>query len=101
MIWIQWALLYLTDGAPISWLKQIAQAAPVVLDPRLISLAWAADDAVAFFDRCRQGLKPDGVIIVKENICSAEANFVVDKVPCLLGMKSDVNKQQGGGEWPL
>ena len=39
-----------------------------------------ADDAIAFFDRCRVGLKADGVIFVKENICHNAAGFIVDKV---------------------
>lgn len=47
-IWIQWCLLYLTD-----------------------------DDVVRFFQRCGQGLKSDGYIVVKENIC--KEGFVVDK----------------------
>ena len=52
MIWVQWALLYLTD-----------------------------QDAVAFFQRCKTGLAPGGIIVVKENICAK--GFVVDKVgPC-------------------
>lgn len=42
--------------------------------------ALCADDAVALFERCRTGLKPDGFIFVKENICPAEQNFVVDEV---------------------
>lgn len=42
--------------------------------------AWAADDATAFFRRCKDGLKPDGLIFVKENICSADQKFAVDKV---------------------
>jgi protein N-terminal methyltransferase len=37
-----------------------------------------ADDAVAFFDRCKAGLKPGGIIVVKENICK-HTEFVVDK----------------------
>ncbi|KAK9812918.1 hypothetical protein WJX72_005771 [[Myrmecia] bisecta] len=48
VLWIQWSLLYLTD-----------------------------DDAVALFERSRAGLKPDGIIVVKENIC--KSGFVVDK----------------------
>mmetsp|Transcript_10622 Transcript_10622/g.30241 ORF Transcript_10622/g.30241 Transcript_10622/m.30241 type:complete len:255 (+) Transcript_10622:263-1027(+) len=48
VIWIQWAMLYLTD-----------------------------EDVVALFERCRKGLKPDGIIVVKENICTS--GFVVDK----------------------
>ena len=38
----------------------------------------AADDAVAFFDRCKAGLEPGGIIVVKENICK-HTEFVVDK----------------------
>lgn len=37
-----------------------------------------ADDAVAFFDRCKTGLKPGGFVVVKENICK-HTEFVVDK----------------------
>lgn len=37
-----------------------------------------ADDAVAFFDRCKAGLKPGGFVVVKENICK-HTEFVVDK----------------------
>ena len=37
-----------------------------------------ADDAVAFFDRCKAGLRPGGIIVVKENICK-HTDFVVDK----------------------
>eukprot|EP00241_Pyramimonas_parkeae_P023394 CAMPEP_0114285158 /NCGR_PEP_ID=MMETSP0059-20121206/5032_1 /TAXON_ID=36894 /ORGANISM="Pyramimonas parkeae, Strain CCMP726" /LENGTH=265 /DNA_ID=CAMNT_0001406027 /DNA_START=36 /DNA_END=833 /DNA_ORIENTATION=+ len=48
VIWIQWAIGHLTD-----------------------------DDFVQFFDRCKNGLKPDGIIILKENNC--ESGFVVDK----------------------
>lgn len=40
MIWVQWVVGHLTD-----------------------------DDFVAFFQRCRKGLKPDGVIVLKENTC--------------------------------
>ena len=48
VVWIQWCLLYLTDA-----------------------------DAISFFQRCQAGLKPGGLIIVKENIC--QDGFVVDK----------------------
>ena len=37
----------------------------------------ATDDAVALFERCKTGLKPDGLVVVKENICAE--GFVVDK----------------------
>ena len=40
----------------------------------------AAGDAISLFKRCFQGLKEDGIIIVKENVCSNESSFVVDKV---------------------
>jgi hypothetical protein len=45
----------------------------------LIVTARVPDDAVAFFGRCAKGLKPGGIIIVKENIC--KEGFIVDKVP--------------------
>mmetsp|Transcript_21632 Transcript_21632/g.36854 ORF Transcript_21632/g.36854 Transcript_21632/m.36854 type:complete len:263 (-) Transcript_21632:320-1108(-) len=48
VIWIQWCLLYLTD-----------------------------EDVLQLFRRCQQGLKPGGVIVVKENTC--KKGFVVDK----------------------
>ncbi|GFR43413.1 hypothetical protein Agub_g4494 [Astrephomene gubernaculifera] len=47
-IWIQWCLLYLTDV-----------------------------DFITLFHRAAAGLKPDGLIFVKENIC--KEGFVVDK----------------------
>ena len=40
------------------------------------------DDALAFFERLKAGLRPDGVIIIKENVCAS--GFVVDKVCTLL-----------------
>lgn len=46
-IWVQWCLLYLTDA-----------------------------DALALFERCKTGLKGDGLILVKENVC--KEGFVVD-----------------------
>lgn len=48
VVWIQWALLYLTD-----------------------------EDCQTLFDRCRVGLKKDGIVVVKENIC--REGFIVDK----------------------
>ncbi|KXZ52012.1 hypothetical protein GPECTOR_10g1034 [Gonium pectorale] len=47
-IWIQWCLLYLTDV-----------------------------DFLSLFQRAAEGLQPDGLIFVKENIC--REGFVVDK----------------------
>jgi protein N-terminal methyltransferase len=46
-IWIQWCLLYITDA-----------------------------DVQIMFSRARLGLKPDGLIFVKENIC--KDGFIVD-----------------------
>lgn len=40
-------------------------------------LVWSADDATAFFQRCKKGLKPGGLVVVKENICSS--GFIHDK----------------------
>ena len=37
-----------------------------------------AEDAVAFFERCKTGLAPGGILVVKENVC--QKGFVVDKV---------------------
>jgi len=34
------------------------------------------DDFVAFFERCKTGVKPGGLIFVKENIC--KSGFVID-----------------------
>uniref|UniRef100_A0A1D1ZX26 Alpha N-terminal protein methyltransferase 1 n=1 Tax=Auxenochlorella protothecoides TaxID=3075 RepID=A0A1D1ZX26_AUXPR len=39
-LWLQWAVLYLTD-----------------------------EDAIAFFQRCAKALKPGGFVFVKENVC--------------------------------
>ncbi len=36
-----------------------------------------ADDLVAFFKRCHAGLKPGGVLFVKENVC--KEGFEVDE----------------------
>ncbi len=44
-------------------------------------LAGAADDALAYFERLKTGLTPDGLIVIKENVCAS--GFVVDKVPLL------------------
>ncbi len=53
-----------------------------IMSSRTISTSyrnWAVpDDAVAFFARCTEGLKPGGIIVVKENIC--QEGFIVDKV---------------------
>tara|TARA_A100001015_G_scaffold155272_1_gene172321 strand:- start:244 stop:1095 length:852 start_codon:yes stop_codon:yes gene_type:complete len=51
-IWIQWVVIYLTD-----------------------------DDFVLFLKRCVKSLKPNGFIVIKENVMSPNAvhNFLVDK----------------------
>ena len=43
----------------------------------------AADDAAAFFQRCKAGLRAGGVIVVKENTCK-HTEFVVDKDDSIL-----------------
>ena len=48
VIWIQWVVGHLTD-----------------------------DDFVAFFKRCQKGLKPGGLVVLKENTCTT--GFIVDK----------------------
>lgn len=40
IIWVQWAMLYLTD-----------------------------DDAISFLNRCSAALKPGGMVFIKENVC--------------------------------
>jgi protein N-terminal methyltransferase len=41
VIWVQWAMLYLTD-----------------------------EDAISFLNRCAAALKPGGMIFIKENVCA-------------------------------
>mmetsp|Transcript_13417 Transcript_13417/g.18341 ORF Transcript_13417/g.18341 Transcript_13417/m.18341 type:complete len:267 (+) Transcript_13417:163-963(+) len=48
VIWIQWCIGHLTD-----------------------------EDFIHFFSRCAAGLKPDGIVVVKENNC--KEGFIVDK----------------------
>ena len=48
VIWIQWVVGHLTD-----------------------------DDFAAFFKRCQKGLKPGGLVVLKENTCTT--GFIVDK----------------------
>ena len=50
LVWIQWVIGHLTDI-----------------------------DCVKFLERCSNGLKPGGVICIKDNTCSGEDAFVVDK----------------------
>lgn len=111
VIWIQWALLYLTDGKRLPkrnivymfltlalfllvyiccWHHQFCfyiqpqytTAPSMVKGPLSNSTSFkidvCVDDAVSFFDRCKTGLKPGGVVVVKENICK-HTEFVVDK----------------------
>lgn len=49
LLWHQWVLLYLTDV-----------------------------DCVAYLVRCRESLKPNGVICVKENVSMADGQFLLD-----------------------
>lgn len=49
MIWVQWVFCYLTD-----------------------------EDAVAFLKRCSESLVEGGVIVLKENTCDKDDDFIVD-----------------------
>lgn len=67
-------------------------------------------DAIMFFKRCAAGLKPNGVIVLKDNIASKDYTFVVDKedssvarsmvyiklLITLSGLKIDLEKVQTG-----
>lgn len=68
-IWVQWACLYLTDGAIVRAATYKAALAHVTKH--------TPDDLVAFFKRCHAGLKPGGVLFVKENVC--KEGFEVDE----------------------
>lgn len=57
-VWAQWCLGHLTDG----W-DSLPSSIP--WEPADIPLV---ADLVAFFIRCKKGLKPNGMIFVKENI---------------------------------
>ena len=46
-----------------------------------MSCMFVVDDALSFFDRCRSGLAPNGIIVIKENIC--DKGFIVDKAGAL------------------
>ncbi len=94
---MQWALLYLTDGKndlPSDSLLGIATA-PEVCQDQIYRLSIAfisygaaavvyaflpmcADDLLQLLERCKSGLKEDGLVIIKENVC--EQGFVVDQV---------------------
>ena len=41
-------------------------------------LVTCTDDLLALLERCKAGLKPGGMIVIKENVC--ERGFVVDPV---------------------
>ncbi len=56
VIWVQWCLGHLTDGAP---------AAPPATKREPNSAASSPDDFVALFNRCKAGLKRDGLIVAR------------------------------------
>ena len=109
VIWVQWAMLYLTDGEKkkTGWFFSLvlppvlslllsffrAHALPplpsrshslflrpsTTTPPRQHHLAHDVpipDDAVSFLKRAHAALRPGGVLVVKENVCSS--GFVVD-----------------------
>ncbi len=51
---------------------------PDLSDDAPKSSVYAADDLLAFLERSKAGLKPGGLMIIKENIC--EQGFIVDPV---------------------
>ena len=60
VIWAQWVLLYLTDS-----------------------------DLIEFFKRCKQALRPGGVICFKENVIMSESSCIVDNEDCSVTRRVD------------
>jgi hypothetical protein len=45
---------------------------------RLTSILWSfLDDLIAFLKRCKEGLRPNGIIGIKEN--NASSGYIVDE----------------------
>lgn len=94
VIWVQWAMLYLTDGKREEgvasshcfasfFLLLLSRSRPPSssssFDGYFLSMCaskLALGDAVSFLKRAHAALKPNGVLVVKENVCSS--GFVVD-----------------------
>jgi protein N-terminal methyltransferase len=85
VIWVQWALLYLTDGelvgycgvAKSGWKR--GGARPSLFTSLSLSPSNPhphAADAIAFLRRAATALKPGGALVIKENVCAS--GFVVD-----------------------
>lgn len=62
VIWIQWVVGHLTD-----------------------------DDYISFFQRCSRGLRPGGVIVLKDN-CSEHSTFMVDREDSSVARHVDYHK---------
>jgi protein N-terminal methyltransferase len=65
LIWCQWVLGHLTDG--LCWHLHVIQTLPnanVYFRP--------PDDLIAFLQRCKKGIKPNGMIGIKENIATVD-----------------------------
>lgn len=48
------------------------------LELRMKHFPTIADDLLALLERCKSGLKPGGMLVIKENVC--ERGFIVDPV---------------------
>lgn len=76
LIWIQWVIGYLTDGSPFS----IDLDHTFSLGDSILTwwMSGNVEDLVGFLRRCGEGLRQDGVVVIKDNLNSGEG-FAVDK----------------------
>lgn len=74
-VWVQWCMLYLTDGEKKQKMKEERKMWPrrFTHDPlspeKRKQKQKPTDDVVRLMDRCLRALKPDGILFIKENIC--------------------------------
>lgn len=73
-IWIQWCIGHLADGPPSKRLSFALGRGDLTC--RCLT-CMGADDLLAFFERCKAGLKEKGRIYLKEN--TSYHGFVVDR----------------------
>ena len=77
IIWVQWALLYLTDGEKCGgWRGGDDCILRLALSNTPQPSPHPSDDAIAFIRRAMAALRPGGALVIKENVCSK--GFVVD-----------------------